>query len=175
MIGVAIAVPEPHGSHLQRRRHDFGDPLAGSIPTHVTLLPPTRIDDLSLTAVGKHLETIASRTNAFPMRLRGTGTFRPVSPVVFVQVAVGIAECEGLELEVRSGPLGADRTYPYHPHVTVAHDIAPELLDRAFDELADYEVAFEVTAFGLYEHGTDQVWRLRRKFVLAGLEDRSDG
>jgi 2'-5' RNA ligase len=172
-IGVAIAVPEPYGTELQDRRHAFGDPLAASIPTHVTLLPPTVIDDESLEVVTKHLESIAAKCSGFHIRLRGTGTFRPVSPVVFVQVAVGIASCEQLEAEVRSGPLRVDRSYPYHPHVTVAHDIAPESLDRAFDELADYEVEFDVTAFGLYEHGADQVWRLRRTFrLLDGALDR---
>lgn len=174
-IGVAIAVPEPHGTELQQRRHDFGDPIARSIPTHVTLIPPTTIDDVTLAVVRKHLSMIAGRVSAFHIKLRGTGTFRPISPVVFVQVAVGIAECEELEAEVRSGPLSVDRAYPYHPHVTVAHDIAPERLDRAFAELADYEVAFDVSAFGLYEHGADQVWRRRREFPLLAPGMRTDG
>ena len=43
-IGVAIAIPEPFGSELQRHRASFGDPQASAIPTHVTLVPPTDID-----------------------------------------------------------------------------------------------------------------------------------
>ena len=42
------------------------------------------------------------------MRLRGTGTFRPVSPVVFVNVAEGISRCELLADAVRRGPLEID-------------------------------------------------------------------
>ena len=47
-IGVAIAIPEPYGGELQRVRESYGDPLARSIPTHITLLPPTEVqaDDL---------------------------------------------------------------------------------------------------------------------------------
>ncbi len=41
-LGVSLVVPEPYGSLLQRRRAGFGDPAAHGIPTHVTLLPPTR-------------------------------------------------------------------------------------------------------------------------------------
>ena len=71
---------------------------------------------------------------AFRIRLRGTGTFRPVSPVVFVMVAEGISGCEQLAVSVRRGPLAVDLQFPYHPHVTVAHHLADGSLDRAFDD-----------------------------------------
>ena len=70
------------------------------------------------------------------MRLRGTGTFRPVSPVVFVTVAEGISQCEALADAVRRGPLETDLLFPYHPHVTVAHHLDDDVMDQAFDELA---------------------------------------
>ena len=73
------------------------------------------------------------------MHLRGSGTFRPVSPVVFVPLARGISECERLEAQVRSGPLARETAFPYHPHVTVAHDLDEAALDRAFDALAAYD------------------------------------
>ena len=34
---------------------------------------------------------------------------------------------------MRSGPLERELKFPYHPHVTVAHDLPEEALDRAFD------------------------------------------
>ena len=75
------------------------------------------------------------------MRLSGTGTFRPLSPVVFVQVVEGAEACTWLQKQVRdaSGPVARELQFPYHPHVTVAHGIAEEAMDRAFEELADYE------------------------------------
>jgi 2'-5' RNA ligase len=95
------------------------------------------------------------------MILRGTGTFRPTSPVVFIQVARGITDCERLEQAVRSGPLLRGLHFPYHPHVTVAHDLPDDVLDRAFDKLSGYEAEFRVDGFSLYEHGPDAVWRPR--------------
>jgi 2'-5' RNA ligase len=162
VVGVAIAVPPPHAEDLQRWRAEFGDPLADAIPPHVTLLPPLRVPVASMPVVHAHLEGVAATAAPFEMHLRGTGTFRPVSPVVFVQVAVGLADCELIEQRVRTGPLVRDLTFAYHPHVTVAHHVDDADLDRAFDTLAGYDVTFPVTSFSLYEHGADGVWRPRR-------------
>ncbi|WP_019875639.1 2'-5' RNA ligase family protein [Sporichthya polymorpha] len=159
-IGVAIAIPEPHGSELQDWREHFGDPLARSIPTHVTLLPPTPITEEDLPGVESHLRSIAAGFSPFGILLRGTGTFRPASPVVFVTLAEGISDCELLEQQVRSGPLGhRELEFVYHPHVTVAHHISDEALSHAFEKLAQYEARFTVWGFSLFEHGADGVWR----------------
>ncbi len=165
-IGVAIAIPEPWGGELQRRRAQFGDPLAYAIPTHVTLLPPTPVDGATLPDIEEHLRCVAEREQPFEMLLRGTGTFRPVSPVVFVQIAHGIGDCERVEAQIRSGPLSRDIRFYYHPHVTVAHDVPDHALDRAFDDLADYEARFEVWGFSLYEHGSDGMWRPQRDYAF---------
>jgi 2'-5' RNA ligase len=165
-IGVAIAIPEPYGGELQRVRESFGDPLASSIPTHITLLPPTEVEAGDLETIDKHLRTIAESEHPFEIHLRGSGTFHPVSPVVFVAVVSGIGGCERVESRVRSGPLARELAFPYHPHVTVAHDLPPDMLARAFDEMAAYDVRFEVWGFSLYEHGLDGVWRPQRDFPL---------
>ncbi|GAA4725772.1 2'-5' RNA ligase family protein [Pedococcus ginsenosidimutans] len=167
-IGVSIAIPSPHAEMLQAKRASFGDPLAECIPTHVTLLPPTEVAEEELEAAVKHLEEVAAQGRPFPMVLRGTGTFRPTSPVVFVQVSGGIADCELLEKEVRQGPLDRPLDFYYHPHVTVAHHVPEPNLDQAFTELSDFECAFEVDEFHLYEHGDDGVWRPVRSFTLGG-------
>ncbi|QGN56591.1 2'-5' RNA ligase family protein [Nostocoides sp. HKS02] len=167
-IGVSIAIPSPHAEMLQAKRASFGDPLADCIPTHVTLLPPTEVDDAQLASAVTHLEQVAEQGHSFSMVLRGTGTFRPISPVVFVQVSGGLAECEVLERAVRRGPLARDLDFYYHPHVTVAHHVPEDSLDRAFQELADFECTFTVREFYLYEHGADQIWRQVRSFPLNG-------
>jgi 2'-5' RNA ligase len=166
-IGVAIAVPDPWGAHLQAYRASLGDPTATGIPTHITLVPPCEVDDVALPEVEKHLAEAAAGASAFSIHLRGTGTFRPVSPVVFVTVVRGISSCEQLALSVRSGPLATELVFPYHPHVTVAHDLDDATLDRAFEELADFECQFEAQHFELYVHDADLGWRPTREFALA--------
>ncbi|WP_353944315.1 2'-5' RNA ligase family protein [Streptomyces sp. HUAS MG91] len=169
-IGVSIAVPEPHGSLLQERRAGFGDAAAHGIPTHITLLPPTEVDGGQLPAIEAHLAEVAATGRPFAMRLSGTGTFRPLSPVVFVQVVEGAEACTWLQKQVRdaSGPVARELQFPYHPHVTVAHGIAEEAMDRAFAELADYEAAWPCTGFALYEQGADGIWRRLRDFCFPG-------
>lgn len=165
-IGVSIPVPDPFGTALQDFRVSLGDDSARHIPTHITLVPPTEVADASMGEVEAHLQTAATRHEPFRVRLRGTGTFRPVSPVVFVGVVEGIAGCEMLAAATRSGPLGVDVSFPYHPHVTVAHDLADERLDRAFAELADYEAGFEVDEFWLYKHDARHGWQPTKAFPL---------
>lgn len=165
-IGVAVAIPEPWGRDLQAYRESIGDTSAALIPTHITLVPPTELDPGALPVVEEHLEQAARAQPSFRVHLRGTGTFRPVSPVVFVTLAEGIAHCEQLAAAVRRGPLDVPLDYPYHPHVTVAHDVAEPLLDRAFAELADFECEFVVEDFHLYVHDVDTGWRPTRDFAL---------
>ncbi|MFJ5261331.1 2'-5' RNA ligase family protein [Streptomyces sp. NPDC088387] len=167
-IGVSIAVPEPHGSQLQQRRAGFGDAAAHGIPTHVTLLPPTEVDDSALPAVEEHLVHVANTGRPFPMRLSGTGTFRPLSPVVFVKVVEGAEACTRLQQRVRdaSGPVPRELQFPYHPHVTVAHGIDEAAMDRAHEELSGYEAAWPCTGFALYEQGADGVWRKLREYTF---------
>ncbi|MEU8585449.1 2'-5' RNA ligase family protein [Streptomyces sp. NPDC048664] len=169
-IGVSIAVPEPHGSELQELRAGFGDAAAHGIPTHVTLLPPTEVDVGRLPAIETHLAEVAAAGRPFPMRLSGTGSFRPLSPVVYVRVAAGAEECTWLQMQVRdgSGPLARDLLFPYHPHVTVAHGIDEAGMDRAQEELAGYEAQWPCLGFALYEQGQDGVWRKLREFVFGG-------
>lgn len=167
-IGVAVAVPEPHASTLRAHRASFGDAQAAVVPTHVTLVPPVEVAPAGLDDLECHLTEVSDRHEPFPMRLRGTGTFRPVSPVVFVAVAQGISECELLARDVRTGPLAVDLDFPYHPHVTVAHHLDDVGLDAAFDALVDFRCGFRVDAFVLYAHDPIRGWQERREFALAG-------
>ncbi|WP_122818514.1 2'-5' RNA ligase family protein [Nocardioides pantholopis] len=172
-IGVAVAIPEPWASQLQDYRTSVGDVTATMIPTHITLVPPTEVAEADLAAVVGHLESVAANVASFSVHLRGTGTFRPVSPVVFVTLVRGISECEQLAAAVRCGPLAVDLAFPYHPHVTVAHDLADDRLDQAFKELSGFECEFDVDDFHLYAHDDGTGWHPTSTFVLTGLETAS--
>ncbi|MEO5662908.1 MAG: 2'-5' RNA ligase family protein [Nocardioides sp.] len=165
-IGVAVAIPEPWATELQDYRTSVGDLTATQIPTHITLIPPVDVSDVDLAVVESHLAAVAGTVGAFRIHLRGTGTFRPVSPVVFVSVVEGISECELLAQAVRSGPLEVELGFPYHPHVTIAHHLADDQLDRAFGELADFECEFAADHFALYVHDDGIGWQPTREFAL---------
>ncbi|MHA6760493.1 2'-5' RNA ligase family protein [Streptacidiphilus sp. PAMC 29251] len=175
VIGVSIAVPEPYAREVQDARAGYGDPLARSIPTHVTLLPPTEVPADSLPEVERHLAAAAAAQRPFRLLLLGTGTFRPVSPVVYLRVEAGALECRTVEAAVRSGLLARELSFPYHPHVTVAHAVAEEALDRAYTGLKGYRADFEVAGFSLYRFGADEVWRPLRAFPFGDLHQGPAG
>lgn len=165
VIGVAVAVPEPWATELYDYRQQIGDPTAAGVPSHITLIPPIEVDD-DLTAIEEHLASAGAGMAPFTVHLRGTGTFRPTSPVVFVGLAEGISKCEQLASAVRRGPLAVDLHFPYHPHVTVAHHLDDPALDRAFDDLAGFDCRFEVRDFHLYVHDDTEGWQTARTFPL---------
>lgn len=168
MIGVSIAVPEPYGEQLREHRIRLGDEAARGIPTHITLVSPYDAPEGVLPAVEEHLATVAAATAPFGVHLRGTGTFRPTSAVVFIGVVEGISQCEQLAAALRDGPLAGETEFPFHPHVTVAHNVPDEALDAAFDELAGFEAEFPVDEFWLYVHDDEQGWQPVRRYPLGG-------
>ena len=104
---------------------------------------------------------------AFRIHLRGTGTFRPVSPVVFVTRRRGhlrSASCSRTPYAGgRSRSTSTSRTTRTSPSPTTSSDAQ---LDRAFDELADFECEFTAGAFSLYVHDEGAGWQPTREFAL---------
>lgn len=165
-MGVSIAVPEPFGSDLRQKRAAFGDPAAATVPTHVTLAPPFEVADHEHHALGESLMRAAAAHEPFTLRLRGTDSFRPVSPVVYVPVVDGRESVIQIAQTVQA-TLGAQNVeFPIHPHVTVAHHLDDQGLDRALDELAGYDASFEVEMFVLYKHEEPIGWVPTMEFPL---------
>ena len=158
-VGVAIPIPPPYAESLTRARIEAGDPEALAIAPHVTLLGPTAIDPGDLDAVREHLRQVAADHPPFVIELAGTDSFRPVSPVVFVAVTEGGDACERLHHAVNAGALAQQVRFPYHPHVTIAHDLDDDRLDAASASRADFKARFPVARFVLYEYGEDGIWR----------------
>lgn len=173
VVGVAITVPEPYREQLHDARVRLGDPEARNIVPHVTLIGPTPVADHLLDELDAHLARTAAAHGPFHMELRGTQTFRPVSPVVFVALAEGADRCTALEAALRGGPLRVEPPFPYHPHVTVAHDLDEAGLDAAQEAMAGYEATFDVTHVHRFVHdGT--AWRPARRFVLGAAPGLAD-
>ncbi|MBY3555645.1 2'-5' RNA ligase family protein [Modestobacter lapidis] len=168
VLGVVVSVPEPWAQLLVDWRAKVGDPQARLVPPHVTLLPPTEVRECDRGAISEHLAAVARRHPPFAVHLSGTGTFRPVSEVVFVAVALGIADCELIANDVRTGPLARPLNFPYHPHVTVAHDVSTEMLDVAYAGLSELHAEFRVGSFTEFEQQPDGAWAVVREYPLTG-------
>lgn len=158
VVGISIGIPEPFTTVLHRWRRSVGDPLADLVPPHVTLLPPTLVDAATMPEVYQHAADVVARHPAFELHLYGTGTFRPVSDVVFVSVAAGISQCELLAGELRTGPLESTPRFPYHPHVTVAQNVPDAQLDHAYTGLKHFDARFRVHLATVFEQDERGRW-----------------
>lgn len=168
VLGIVVPVPEPWAQLLVDWRSKVGDPQADLVPPHVTLLPPTEVPVADRPAISAHLAEVARCHPPFEMHLSGTGTFSPVSNVVFIAVAKGIGNCELLATDVRGGPLARPLSFPYHPHVTVAHDVPADMLDVAYKGLADLSAVFAVDSFTEFEQTPSGAWTVAREYRLTG-------
>lgn len=160
-LGVILGFPPDIAEELQRWRASFGDPMATVIPAHITLVTTTPTQDWE--SARDHVREVARTQAPFMVTIAGTGSFRPVSPVVFINVEEGFGACVELHEKLQTGPLARELPFAYHPHVTIAHDVAPESLDEAETVLKDYRATFPVVSMGLYEHDTDGIWQLREE------------
>ena len=66
-----MAIPEPWATELQDYRAAVGDTTAAMIPTHITLVPPTEVDDEQLEKIEDHLAATADEV--FTGVLEATG------------------------------------------------------------------------------------------------------
>lgn len=165
-VGVSIAIPEPHGEFLRDQRRSFGDEMADRIPSHITLAPPLVVEEDGIVALGDDLRELAEAFTPFTVSLLGTGTFRPISPVVFVAVSEGIAQIETLAEGVVHALEAPAPEFPFHPHVTVAHHLTDDVLDLAMERLSGFRCSFEVEAIHLYVDDAERGWVPTRRFPL---------
>lgn len=172
LVGVILGFPEDVAAELRAWRASFGDPMAHVIPAHITLVTTTESEDWDATL--SHVRHVASQQAPFRVTVSGTGSFRPVSEVVYLNVSEGFDECVRLHAELQRGPLERELPFPYHPHVTVAHDVEPRRLDAAEQALRDYSTTFTVDSMGLYEHDADGLWQLREELDFGGNATNRD-
>ncbi|THJ67925.1 2'-5' RNA ligase family protein [Arthrobacter echini] len=170
-VGITIPVPEPLAGTLETLRASFGDPMAALVPPHITLITTTPASDWGATI--DHVRQVAREQQPFEVRLHGTGSFRPVSPVVFLRLVRGAGECADLHTRLQSGPLERDLAFDFFPHVTVAHDVSDAGMDEAERTLATFEASFRVQSMGLYEHVPSGLWKLREELNFGEDTDRS--
>ncbi|WP_417216009.1 2'-5' RNA ligase family protein [Arthrobacter sp.] len=163
-VGVVIPLPEPLRSDLRAVRASLGDPVARTIPPHITLV--TGAVAVDWVAAREHVRRVAIGASPFRITLHGTATFRPVTNVVFLKITQGFDECVELHRALQSGPMSSTVEFDFHPHLTMAHDLPERQLDRAVEDLSGYTAEFPVDRIGLFEHDADGLWALQEELTL---------
>ncbi len=120
------SVGHAHHRRLDRRPGAVGEPAAGlpgrqrrragrvdPDPHHAGATARGRQDRMG--DVEEHLAAIAGRSASYRIHLRGSGTFRPVSPVVFVNLVAGHLPDRAAGPRLPSGPARARSRLPLPP------------------------------------------------------------
>ncbi|HYN17932.1 MAG TPA: 2'-5' RNA ligase family protein, partial [Actinomycetes bacterium] len=161
-LGVIMRLPEPLGIHVQAWRRALGDPAAGRIGPHLTLVPPQTVAERDLDRAVALFERAAAAAVPFLVELDGAATFLPGSPVAYLVVREGGPALQAIEAALQESPLDR-RTHPFHPHVTILQDVPTDRIEAAARELAGFRAAFPVREVALMREQRDgdrhRVWR----------------
>lgn len=123
-LGMIIPIPEPYRSELAKIIKTDG------IPPHVTIVEPRPVDPDQVEAVKTEAQRLCADFSPFVISFGNVGDFRPVSPVVYIEVQRGFEACKELAKRLRFGPLAGEPRFPYHPHITLGTNVTNEDLDR---------------------------------------------
>lgn len=164
-LGVIISMPPELARELSAWRELFGGPAVAAIPPHVTLVSGRAKG--SWAEAAEHVRAVARTAAPFDVSLRGTGTFAPISPVVFLNLVQGVENCLDLHEQLLAGPVEHMLDFEFHPHLTIAHDLDEDAMARAEREMADFAADFRVNTIGLYDY-THGGWSLREELKLGG-------
>ena len=131
VFALVTYIPAPLGEfldHLRRELVPHDDPRA-----HVSLLPPRPLAGEWRQAWAEVRNALEHRA-AFEVELTGIRTF-PVTDVIYLEVGAGSAELCDIHAAMNSNSLAFHEPFAYHPHVTLAQDIAHQdvahVLERA--------------------------------------------
>jgi 2'-5' RNA ligase/8-oxo-dGTP pyrophosphatase MutT (NUDIX family) len=158
-LGVIVLLPEPLAAHVQAWRRAFRDPARDLIPPHLTLVPPQSVAEEDLQAAVELVDRGAAEAMSGMVELRGAATFLPESPVAYLVVSEGAPTLRVLESMLRTAPLD-QRSFPFHPHVTVAQDRPAEELEEAARDLASFRAVFPLPELTLMEEDGHAGWRV---------------
>lgn len=164
-LGVIISLPADLAAKLDARRARYASAGAAVVAPHITLVSGRATD--SWEDAASHVRKVAAAGEPFTLSLRGTGTFEPVSPVVYLNVESGAQDCAQLHEALLDGPVEHLLDYDFHPHLTVAHDLDAEAMAQAKVEMADFAADFVVTSIGLFDYLAGD-WALREELDLGG-------
>jgi len=120
VFALVSYIPPPLGEFLDQLRRELvphDDPRA-----HVSLLPPRPLANQWRQAWAEVRQTL-ERHAPFEVELTGIRTF-PVTDVIYLDVGAGASELCDIHAAINANSLAFEEPFAYHPHVTLAQDVA---------------------------------------------------
>ena len=128
-------LPGPLAGLLDEIRHDFAPESRAK--AHVTILPPRPLlgfsGETSDQAIAEAMEQLRVRLQEFPPFKVDFGEIEIFegTQVIYVSIQNGFTELERMHAALNTGRVAFQEPYPYHPHVTIAQELAREDVHNA--------------------------------------------
>ena len=167
-LAVALMVTGPAAIEVDGLRRALGDRALGRIAPHVTLVPPVNVPAGQLDDVLAAVREAAAVVAPVALHLGPPATFWPVNPVVYLAVGGDTPEVARLRDAVLRPPLARPTTRPFVPHVTLAGDLAPDLIDTTVRALAGYSADLVVAHAAVLVERRGRLWEVIADAPLGG-------
>lgn len=128
LFALVIYLPEPLAGFLDDLRKEL---VPSCLPrAHVTILPPRPLE----VDVGDALHHARSTVGGFaPFDiLVGEIEIFPTTDVIYLNITGGEQELREMYRALNRGPLAFREPFPYHPHITLAQDLARDQVKPLF-------------------------------------------
>jgi 2'-5' RNA ligase len=129
VFGLVLYMPDPLGRFLDDLRHELVP--AYNLHAHVSMLPPRPVT-ADWRAAEEQARGVLEAWPAFEIEL-GEANIFPVTDVVYLEIGRGADRLSELHSRLNAGTLEFAEPFAYHPHVTLAQDLAPEAVTPAFE------------------------------------------
>jgi len=160
IYALVIYIPDPLGRLLDDLRRELVphyNPHA-----HVSVLPPRSIS-VNWQIASEQARALAESWSPFDIELTTLGVF-PGTNVLYLEVGAGASELRRMHAAMNAGPLGFCEPFAYHPHVTLAQEVAcdqvPALCELANRRWAEYggSRSFRATHGVFVQNTSDNCW-----------------
>lgn len=126
-FALVAYLPEPLAGFVNSVRHELAPGCR--LRAHITVLPPRKLEG-DAAAASRKLEAALRPIHAFRIEVKEIKVF-PVSQVIYVSIGTGCAELENLHQQMNQGPCRTAELWHYHPHLTLAQDLAADAVASA--------------------------------------------
>ncbi len=157
-LGVALLVPPPLDAEVQGLRRAVGDGSLRRIPPHLTLVPPVNVAEARLDDASAVVRDAAAAAPPMTLELGPPATFLPDNPVLYLSVGGDLGPVHALREAVLREPLARTITWPFVPHVTLADEAGPDVIEAALTALGRYRVHVRFDRVHLLREGPGRVW-----------------
>ncbi|HYW42062.1 MAG TPA: 2'-5' RNA ligase family protein [Bryobacteraceae bacterium] len=172
ILALVIYIPGPLGRFLDDLRRElvpYYNPHA-----HVSVLPPRPLA-VDCHTVSERVRALLGAWAPFQVELTGLQVF-PATDVLYLELGAGAEKLHRMHDTMTGDPLDFHEPFPYHPHVTlaqeVAHESMPALLELASARWNEYRGprAFRAERAVLVQNTSDNLWIDLAAYSLGSAE-----